>query len=71
MLSTSSGIHAELGTKQGTITQESYSVLRVHVGDMICTLQLPSQQYDYLQEQGVDPFDFFNTLVARIGKRTD
>lgn len=63
------GIHAELGIKQGTIRQESYNVLTVHVGDMLCTLQLPSKQYEQLKEQGVDPFEFLNTLVERIGKR--
>lgn len=66
-----SGIHAELGLKQGTIKQESYNVLKVHIGDMVCTLQLPSQQYESLKEQGVDPFEFLNTLVERIGKRID
>lgn len=69
MLSEISGIHAELGVKRGRITEESYNVLRVHVGDMICTLQLPSQQYEQLKEQGINPFEFMNALVERIGKR--
>lgn len=62
-------LHAELGIKQGTITQESYNVLKVHVGEMTCTLQLPSQQYEQLRAQGIDPFEFMNALVERIGKR--
>ena len=63
-----SNIHAELGIKQGTIRQESYNVLTVHVGDMLCTLQLPNKQYEQLKEQGVEPFEFLNALVERIGK---
>ncbi|MBU0593874.1 MAG: hypothetical protein ABIG70_08500 [Pseudomonadota bacterium] len=66
-----SGIHAELGLKQGTIRQESYNVVKVHVGEMVCTLQLPNQQYESLKEQGIDPFELLNTLVDRIGKRID
>jgi len=38
------GLHTELVFKQDTIKQESYNVIKVHVGDIVCTLHLPNQQ---------------------------
>lgn len=38
------GLHTELGFKQGTIKQESYNVIKAHADDIVCTLQLPNQQ---------------------------
>jgi hypothetical protein len=61
-------IHAELGVRRGTLRQESYNVLKVHIGEVVCTLQLPSQQYEQLKEGGIDPFEVMSTLVERIGK---
>lgn len=71
MIPEKTGLHAELGLKQGSIKEEPYNVIKVHIGDFVCTFQLPSQQYEFLKEQGVDPFELMNSLVSRIGMRTN